>query len=59
MSPAACEIWNSRLRAAELSRGISSDAIHSMICGVVEAKELKGKVLDFGAGVGDLIGIRQ
>ena len=54
MSPPACEIWESRLRAAKLSGGVSSEAIHSMICRVVEAKELRGKVLDFGAGVGDL-----
>ncbi len=54
MSLPTTETWECRLRAAELSGGISSDAIYSMISRVVMAKELRGKILDFGAGVGNL-----
>ncbi len=54
MSLPTSETWECRMKAAELSGGISSDAIYSMISRIVVAKELSGKILDFGAGVGDL-----
>lgn len=43
-----------RLSAAESSKGISSDAIYARIMQVVHSLGLSGKVLDFGAGSGNL-----
>jgi 2-polyprenyl-3-methyl-5-hydroxy-6-metoxy-1,4-benzoquinol methylase len=54
MSLDADDLPSRRLKAAELSRGISSNVIYSAIERVIAAKNLKGAVLDYGAGVGDL-----
>ncbi len=43
-----------RLIAAKLSRGISSHTIYSVVERLVVTRNLKGAVLDYGAGVGDL-----
>jgi 2-polyprenyl-3-methyl-5-hydroxy-6-metoxy-1,4-benzoquinol methylase len=43
-----------RLNAAELSGGISSNAIYSRVERVIAERNLTGRVLDFGAGVGQL-----
>jgi 2-polyprenyl-3-methyl-5-hydroxy-6-metoxy-1,4-benzoquinol methylase len=54
MDLAAQELLTQRAKAAELSRGISSNVIYAAIERVVAAKNLTGYVLDYGAGVGDL-----
>jgi 2-polyprenyl-3-methyl-5-hydroxy-6-metoxy-1,4-benzoquinol methylase len=43
-----------RLRAAEASGGISSDAIYAAIEQVIGEKDLRGRMLDYGAGAGHL-----
>ena len=43
-----------RMHAAELSGGISSDAIYVAIEQMIGDKDLRGAVLDYGAGVGHL-----
>ncbi len=48
------EIHQQRVRAAECSRGISSNAIYAMIERVLLSAGLHGRVLDYGAGVGHL-----
>ena len=47
-------VTDQRVRAAQMSQGISSDPIYAMIHRVIEAKGLRGNVLDYGAGVGHL-----
>ena len=54
MTSASEELLLQRAHAAEMSRGISSNVIYSAIERVIAAKGLKGSVLDYGAGVGDL-----
>lgn len=54
MSPAANDLLSQRVKAAELSRGISSNVIYAAIERVIAARNLHGAVLDYGAGVGDL-----
>ncbi len=54
MSPDVDDLLSRRAIAAELSRGISSNVIYAAIERVIAAKSLKGAVLDYGAGVGDL-----
>lgn len=43
-----------RLYAAEASRGISSDVIYDRIIDILQKQDLSGRVLDYGAGVGNL-----
>jgi len=43
-----------RLRAAELSGGISSDSIYNTIENIISGRGLGGAVLDYGAGIGEL-----
>jgi len=43
-----------RLIAAEQSGGISADAIYSRVEQLLVARNLRGKILDYGAGVGHL-----
>jgi 2-polyprenyl-3-methyl-5-hydroxy-6-metoxy-1,4-benzoquinol methylase len=47
-------LQNQRITASEKSGGISSDPIYEMIKRVIEAKDLGGEILDYGAGVGHL-----
>jgi len=54
MSPAADDLLSQRVKAAELSRGISSNVIYAAIERVIATRDLQGAVLDYGAGVGDL-----
>jgi len=54
MNPAAQELQSQRAKAAELSGGISSNVIYSAIERAIAARGLRGAVLDYGAGVGDL-----
>ena len=48
------DLLERRRVAAERSGGISSDAIYNAIHRVIAERDLKGKVLDYGAGVGQL-----
>jgi 2-polyprenyl-3-methyl-5-hydroxy-6-metoxy-1,4-benzoquinol methylase len=48
------ELHQRRVMAAQLSGGISSNAIYSMIERAIISAGLNGKVLDYGAGVGNL-----
>jgi len=48
------EVLQSRRAAAVFSGGISSDAIYAAILRIIIGRELRGKVLDYGAGVGRL-----
>jgi SAM-dependent methyltransferase len=43
-----------RLSAAEASGGISSDAIYACIEQLILKKDLKGKIFDYGAGMGHM-----
>jgi 2-polyprenyl-3-methyl-5-hydroxy-6-metoxy-1,4-benzoquinol methylase len=43
-----------RVKAAEFSKGISSNRIYAMIERVILDMNLRGRVLDYGAGVGSL-----
>jgi 2-polyprenyl-3-methyl-5-hydroxy-6-metoxy-1,4-benzoquinol methylase len=45
-----------RMRAAQCSGGTSSTSIKNMVLRIVETQRLKGRILDFGAGTGELIG---
>ncbi len=54
MNPASDELLLQRTHAAELSGGISSNVIYAAIERVIAARNLRGAVLDYGAGVGDL-----
>jgi 2-polyprenyl-3-methyl-5-hydroxy-6-metoxy-1,4-benzoquinol methylase len=48
------DLYEHRLRAAECSSGISRNSIYAMIERVTLAHNLRGKILDYGAGVGHL-----
>jgi 2-polyprenyl-3-methyl-5-hydroxy-6-metoxy-1,4-benzoquinol methylase len=54
MSQAYTDILQRRANAAELSGGTSTDATYSMIERVIVGRDLGGKILDYGAGVGQL-----
>lgn len=43
-----------RLRAAEASGGISGDVIYRCVEAAIRARKLSGRVLDYGAGAGNL-----
>src|SRR5579871_689254 len=43
-----------RLRAAEASGGTSSDLIYDRIVELIPQRDLRGRVLDYGAGIGNL-----
>jgi 2-polyprenyl-3-methyl-5-hydroxy-6-metoxy-1,4-benzoquinol methylase len=43
-----------RTRASDLSGGISSDTIYARIEKIIEEKQISGRILDYGAGVGHL-----
>jgi 2-polyprenyl-3-methyl-5-hydroxy-6-metoxy-1,4-benzoquinol methylase len=43
-----------RIHAAEQSKGISADAVYDAVVQTIESLDLKGVVLDYGAGVGNL-----
>jgi 2-polyprenyl-3-methyl-5-hydroxy-6-metoxy-1,4-benzoquinol methylase len=45
-----------RIRASQLSGGTSSQAIKSLVLRIIREKGLRGSVLDFGAGLGELAG---
>jgi 2-polyprenyl-3-methyl-5-hydroxy-6-metoxy-1,4-benzoquinol methylase len=47
-------VTQGRVQAAHLGGGISSDAIYSRIEQLIKVKGLRGSVLDYGAGVGNL-----
>jgi 2-polyprenyl-3-methyl-5-hydroxy-6-metoxy-1,4-benzoquinol methylase len=55
MSKGDYGILQNRRRAAELSGGISSDPIYSAIQRVIADRDLRGKILDYGAGVGQFV----
>ena len=44
-----------RIRAAECSGGISSDRIKQLVTQIITDLGLRGRVLDYGAGIGELI----
>ena len=46
-----------RIQAANLSGGTSNIEIKNMIIGIIETFSIKGRVLDFGAGKGQLINL--
>jgi len=48
------DLAEARMRAAKLSGGVSSDPIYSMIERVISEKNLRGTILDYGAGTGGL-----
>jgi 2-polyprenyl-3-methyl-5-hydroxy-6-metoxy-1,4-benzoquinol methylase len=52
MSQTPTAILEHRARAAELSGGTSGNAIYSMIERVIAGRNLRGTVLDYGAGIG-------
>lgn len=54
MTPTSTAILEHRAKAAELSGGTSGNAIYSLIERVIAARGLTGRILDYGAGVGQL-----
>jgi 2-polyprenyl-3-methyl-5-hydroxy-6-metoxy-1,4-benzoquinol methylase len=52
MTPSSDAILEHRAKAAELSRGISGNAIYDLIERLIAERGLTGKILDYGAGVG-------
>jgi 2-polyprenyl-3-methyl-5-hydroxy-6-metoxy-1,4-benzoquinol methylase len=54
MNSTAPDLFVQRVKAAEFSKGGSSNAIYDAIEKVISARDLRGSVLDYGAGVGDL-----
>ncbi len=54
MSSTSTDLLKQRSKAAELSRGISSNAIYDAIVRLITNRGLMGSVLDYGAGKGDL-----
>jgi len=54
MDPPPNDVVSFRKKAAELSGGTSSNPIYSAIERVILTRNLKGKVLDYGAGAGEL-----
>ena len=50
------DLTASRRRASELSGGISSEPIKSLIMRVLERERAAGSLLDYGAGTGELLG---
>jgi 2-polyprenyl-3-methyl-5-hydroxy-6-metoxy-1,4-benzoquinol methylase len=54
MSQTFTDILQHRAKAAELSGGTSTDVVYSMIERVILESGLGGRILDYGAGVGQL-----
>jgi 2-polyprenyl-3-methyl-5-hydroxy-6-metoxy-1,4-benzoquinol methylase len=54
MSQTSSAILEHRAKAAELSGGTSGNAIYSLIERVIDERGLEGRILDYGAGVGQL-----
>lgn len=52
MSQTSTAILEHRAKAAELSGGTSGNAIYSLIERVIAERGLRGRILDYGAGVG-------
>jgi len=50
----ALTVEERRHRAAEASGGVSSEVIYDRIIDVIQEYDLKGRALDYGAGVGNL-----
>lgn len=44
----------SRLHAAQASGGISSDVIYDRIVSILQEQDVRGRALDYGAGIGNL-----
>jgi len=49
------DLKNRRIRAAIASKGTSSGAIREMAINCLKGLEARGRLLDFGAGLGDLL----
>jgi len=54
MPPTSSAILEHRAKAAELSGGTSGNAIYALIERVIAERGLHGRILDYGAGVGQL-----
>jgi 2-polyprenyl-3-methyl-5-hydroxy-6-metoxy-1,4-benzoquinol methylase len=54
MTQTSTAILEHRAKAAELSGGTSGNAIYSLIERVIVERSLQGRILDYGAGVGQL-----
>jgi 2-polyprenyl-3-methyl-5-hydroxy-6-metoxy-1,4-benzoquinol methylase len=48
------DLHQQRVKAAECSAGISSNAIYAMVERVMQATNVEGRILDYGAGAGNL-----
>lgn len=53
-SHTSTHLFDWRLRASELSRGASAEEIYTIIDNVLLDANIKGSVLDYGAGIGNL-----
>ena len=49
------DLAEARRRASELSGGVSSEPIKSLILSVLDRERACGSLLDFGAGTGELL----
>jgi 2-polyprenyl-3-methyl-5-hydroxy-6-metoxy-1,4-benzoquinol methylase len=54
MSSSRNAVLEQRVKAAQMSLGISSDPIYAMVERMIETEGLRGDVLDYGAGAGHL-----
>ncbi len=54
MSQTSTAILEHRVKAAELSKGTSGSGVYDLIERVITERGLTGKILDYGAGVGQL-----
>lgn len=52
MSQTSSAILEHRAKAAELSKGTSGNAIYALIERMIAERNLRGRILDYGAGVG-------
>jgi trans-aconitate methyltransferase len=46
-----------RMKAAELTRGTSAGPVYDLVLRICRQRGLRGKVLDYGSGIGTLPGI--
>ncbi len=49
------QIYERRLAAALASKGVSLDPIYRMCLSLLQSQKLKGNLLEFGAGIGNLL----
>src|SRR5271169_664265 len=49
------QLQNRRMQAAIASKGIGADVIYQLVIEILKRSQLRGDLLDYGAGIGSLI----